>query len=157
MCLCGRAGSKLYLSLSDAGGRKHEGATEKVNGHEPKSKEFDVDCRICAKIFSTAERCLLSSVDPAFRALSGRHKFTVRRHKFNKDSLLSRRRMDGCSCTQREYEVVAHKVNGLSHESQGRKLALTAHMCRIRWTEKTLNHTPQLPLAGSDGRAQEAG
>jgi len=26
-------------------------------------------------------------VDPAFRALSGRLKFTVRRHKFNKDSL----------------------------------------------------------------------
>ena len=26
-------------------------------------------------------------VDPSFRALSGRLKFTVRRHKFNKDSL----------------------------------------------------------------------
>ena len=30
---------------------------------------------------------LLSPVDPSFRALSGRLKFTVRRHKFNKDSL----------------------------------------------------------------------
>jgi len=29
----------------------------------------------------------LSQVDPSFRALSGRLKFTVRRHKFNKDSL----------------------------------------------------------------------
>jgi len=28
-------------------------------------------------------------VDPSFRALSGRHKFTVRRHKFNEDILLS--------------------------------------------------------------------
>ena len=26
-------------------------------------------------------------VDPSFRALSGRLKFTVRRHKFNKDSI----------------------------------------------------------------------
>ena len=29
----------------------------------------------------------VSAVDPSFRALSGRLKFTVRRHKFNKDSL----------------------------------------------------------------------
>ena len=29
---------------------------------------------------------LLGPVDPSFRALSGRLKFTVRRHKFNKDS-----------------------------------------------------------------------
>ena len=29
----------------------------------------------------------LGPVDPSFRALSGRLKFTVRRHKFNKDSL----------------------------------------------------------------------
>ena len=31
---------------------------------------------------------LLGAVDPSFRALSGRLKFTVRRHKFNKDSLV---------------------------------------------------------------------
>jgi len=30
---------------------------------------------------------LLGPVDPSFRALSGRLEFTVRRHKFNKDSL----------------------------------------------------------------------
>ena len=30
---------------------------------------------------------LLGPVDPSFRALSGRLKFTVRRHKFNKDFL----------------------------------------------------------------------
>ena len=30
---------------------------------------------------------LLGPVDPSFRALSGRLKFTVRRHKFNKDIL----------------------------------------------------------------------
>ena len=33
---------------------------------------------------------LLGPVDPSFRALSGRLKFTVRRHKFNKDSLSSK-------------------------------------------------------------------
>ena len=32
---------------------------------------------------------LLGPVDPSFRALSGRLKFAVRRHKFNKDSLCS--------------------------------------------------------------------
>ena len=32
---------------------------------------------------------LLGPVDPSFGALSGRLKFTVRRHKFNEDSLLS--------------------------------------------------------------------
>ena len=32
---------------------------------------------------------LLGPVDPSFRALSGRLEFTVRRHKFNKDSLVS--------------------------------------------------------------------
>jgi len=32
-------------------------------------------------------RIFLFRVDPSFRALSGRLKFTVRRHKFNKDSL----------------------------------------------------------------------
>ena len=41
---------------------------------------------------------LLGPVDPSFRALSGRVKFTVRRHKFNKDSLsLSQR---GVSCAE---------------------------------------------------------
>ena len=33
--------------------------------------------------------CLLGPAGPSFRALSGRLKFTVRRHKFNKDSLFS--------------------------------------------------------------------
>jgi len=32
---------------------------------------------------------LLGAVVPSFRALSGRLKFTVQRHKFNKDSLSS--------------------------------------------------------------------
>ena len=31
---------------------------------------------------------LVGPVDPSFRALSGRLKFTVRRHKFNTDSIL---------------------------------------------------------------------
>ena len=33
---------------------------------------------------------LTARPDPSFRALSGRLKFTVRRHKFNRDSLFSR-------------------------------------------------------------------
>jgi len=33
-----------------------------------------------------------TTVDPSFRALSGRLKFTVRRHKFNKDSLTVERK-----------------------------------------------------------------
>ena len=36
---------------------------------------------------STPLDSLLGPVDPSFRALSGCLKFTVRRHKFNKDSL----------------------------------------------------------------------
>ena len=32
---------------------------------------------------------LLGPVDPSFRALAGRFQFTVRRHKFNEDSLSS--------------------------------------------------------------------
>ena len=34
-----------------------------------------------------SETCLLGPIDPSFRALAGRLNFTVRRHKFNKDSL----------------------------------------------------------------------
>ena len=36
---------------------------------------------------------LLGPLDPSFRALSGRLKFTVRRHEFNKDPLFKRFRM----------------------------------------------------------------
>ena len=37
-------------------------------------------------LFPLRSVCLLGPVDPSFRAPSGRLKFTVRRHKFNKDS-----------------------------------------------------------------------
>ena len=37
---------------------------------------------------------LLGPVDSSFRAFSGRLKFTVRRHKFNKDSLSSQGKTD---------------------------------------------------------------
>ena len=36
---------------------------------------------------ATRQFCLSGPVDPSVRALSGRLKFAVRRHKFNKDSL----------------------------------------------------------------------
>jgi len=39
-------------------------------------------------VVTDAASALPAPVDPSFRALSGRLKFTVRRHKFNKDSLL---------------------------------------------------------------------
>ena len=40
----------------------------------------------------------LGPIDPSFRALSGRFKFTVRRYKFNKKSLSRKDRMvDFCS------------------------------------------------------------
>jgi len=44
---------------------------------------------------------LLGPVDPAFRAFYGRLKFTVRRHKVNKDSL-------SCAQTEREVWGVEH-------------------------------------------------
>ena len=37
--------------------------------------------------FHRVSSSLLGPVDPSFRALSGRLMFTVRRHKFNKDSV----------------------------------------------------------------------
>jgi len=37
----------------------------------------------------------LGPVDPSFRALSGRPKFTIRRHKFNKNSLSRSRVSNG--------------------------------------------------------------
>ena len=43
-------------------------------------------CSLFARKQSRHPRLVLV-VDPSFRALSGRLKFTVRRHKFNKDSL----------------------------------------------------------------------
>ena len=35
----------------------------------------------------TLQASLFNPVDPSFRALSGRLKFTIRRHKFNKESV----------------------------------------------------------------------
>ena len=45
-------------------------------------------CALCVrKVVHRVSSSLLGPVDPSFRALSGRLKFIVRRHKFNKDSL----------------------------------------------------------------------
>ena len=42
---------------------------------------------VAFRIYIVYRQSLLGPVDPSFRALSGRLKFTVRRHQFNKDSL----------------------------------------------------------------------
>jgi len=42
---------------------------------------------------------ILGPVDPSFRALSGRLKFTVRRHEFNNDSLSQRHQDSHDTCT----------------------------------------------------------
>jgi len=49
---------------------------------------------------------LLGPVDPSFRALSGRLKFTVRRHKFNDNSPFSAR--PSCESFPRKGEVSAY-------------------------------------------------
>ena len=48
---------------------------------------FDYRFKSAGKTSSGWLLSLLGPVDPSFRALSGRLKFTVRRHKFNTDSL----------------------------------------------------------------------
>jgi len=57
-------------------------------------KCLDIDVKVLgpddpyvAALYFNMARYRQSPVDPSFRALSGRLKFTVRRHKFNKDSL----------------------------------------------------------------------
>ena len=50
--------------------------------------------RVAYRFYIVYRQSLLGPVDPSFRALSGRLKFTVRRHKFNKDSC-SRRAFRG--------------------------------------------------------------
>ena len=47
------------------------------------------------KVLHRVSSSLSGHEDPSFRALSGRLKFTVRRHKFNKDSLSSWYEIDG--------------------------------------------------------------
>ena len=59
----------------------------------------------------------LGPVDPSFRALSGRLKFTVRRHKFNEDSLLSGYPRAGTACgggdwAQGSQEIAAGEEEG---------------------------------------------
>ena len=57
---------------------------------------------------------LLGPVDPSFRALSGRPKVTVRRHKFNKDSLSKPLRGLELKGVYRMYSSLAH---GHDHET----------------------------------------
>jgi len=48
---------------------------------------------------------LVGPVDPSFRALSGRLEFTVRRHKFNKDSLVRGWRSDASEHAEQEQDA----------------------------------------------------
>jgi len=56
----------------------------------------------------------LGPVDPSLRALSGRLKFTVRRHKFNRDSLSSLESLEswfqGRWGSQRPWDLVSQNV-----------------------------------------------
>ena len=56
-------------------------------------RRFDYPCYlrslfVALRFFIVHLQSPLGPVDPSFRALYGRLKFTVRRHKFNKDSLI---------------------------------------------------------------------
>ena len=71
-------------------------SAEKVNGSSSKATAPPViasppSSLVWGSGFRVWWYCLSSSllgpVDPSFRALSGRRKFTVRRHKFNRDSI----------------------------------------------------------------------
>ena len=46
-----------------------------------------VNMSVTTKVVHCVLSSLLGPADPSFRALPGRLKFTVRRHKFNQDSL----------------------------------------------------------------------
>ena len=56
---------------------------------QPSSPPPCIHPRVSASDVHHVSSSLLGPVDPSFRALSGRLKFTVWRHKFNKDALSS--------------------------------------------------------------------
>ena len=62
-----------------------------VEGNDPTlsiHREYTLSGRVSGpNPFVRVSSSLLGPVDPSFRALSGRLKFTVRPHKFNKDPL----------------------------------------------------------------------
>ena len=53
---------------------------------------------------------LSGPVDPSFRALSGRLKFTIRRHKFNKDSLCCVRMVCPCARNMPQVSGVGSRI-----------------------------------------------
>ena len=59
------------------------GGVELRHPERPPTTEFVRRRKVVHRVSSS----LLGPVDPSLRALYGRLKFTVRRHKFNKDSL----------------------------------------------------------------------
>ena len=75
---------------------------------------------------------LLGPVDPSFRAPSGRLKFTVRRHKFNQDSLPW-----GVGAPL-PHDLAAHYVaeelvvRGLSAECSGVRVVMSIHCSLVR-------------------------
>ena len=57
---------------------------------------------VADKLYIENRPSLFGPVDPSFRALSGRLKFTVRSHKFDKDSLSCFRPKSGYTCARSE-------------------------------------------------------
>ena len=90
MCSGSEAGSYLRLIDSFITQRKAQGPSRTCN--ESKEEEVFIPPRVessqlCSSIVHRVSSSLLGPVVPSFRALSGCLRFTVRRHKFNKDSL----------------------------------------------------------------------
>jgi len=78
----------------------------------------------CLWIVHRVSSSLLGPVVPSFRALSGRLKFTVRRHKFNKDSRVWR--FQGPLPSEQGNNLKGSKDLRLKNgSSQGQNLAVT--------------------------------
>ena len=76
---------------------------------------------------SGGARAHAGPVHPSFRALSGRLKFTVQRHKFNKDSLpcMSAAASPQAAVERREINLTCFDMQDMVAEGKIRHLALT--------------------------------
>ena len=106
------------------------------------------------------ERCPMplwtgGSVDPSFRALSGRLKCTVRRHKFNKDSLSpGRARHPICQGQWPQYQANGSNICRVlilclpcaGHAHKGRSSGVLLHRCFLpRCTGQKWPHSYRNP------------
>ena len=75
------------------------------------------------RVFQRNTFSLLGPVDPSFRALSGRLKFTARRHKFNKDFLPA--------CARDARLATTQTLTGRPYTNSGH---LWLHLDHAKWT-----------------------